>query len=296
MQIIDKSVYTFSKNNPPFSRAVPGEVLLFKTMDCYSGQIKSEQQPVEDLDLNRANPAAGPVFIEGAEPGDVLVVDILDIQVDKFGLARATPSTGPLGDQSETRTRAIEVVDGVASFNDVKWLVKPMIGVIGTAPDGEDVACGFAGDHGGNMDSKLITKGVRLYFPVRVPGALLQMGDLHASMGDGEVCGTGIEVAGEVLVNTRLIKNFPLNWPVTETEGHWYVNTEDDFLEGALKKAASELRRLMEPVYGWDTTDCFIYLSINGDVGINQSALPAGHPNVTLRFGIPKIPGKGPLI
>ena len=105
------------------------------------------------------------------------------------------------------------------------------------------------------MDSKVITKGARVYFPVRVAGALLQMGDLHATMGDAELCGTGIEIKGEILVKTSIIKNFELNWPVTETSDYWYVNACDHEYPTALKYASKELQRLICNEYGWDKTD-----------------------------------------
>ena len=88
MQIIDKSVYTFSKDNLPFCTARPGETLLFRSMDCFSGLITSEDQQIKGLSLSQVNPAAGPVFVEGAEPGDVLVVDVLDITVADSGVCR----------------------------------------------------------------------------------------------------------------------------------------------------------------------------------------------------------------
>lgn len=296
VKMIDKSVYAFSPDNTPVAHAAPGEVLLFKTIDCFGGQFTSEDQLVEQLDLNKANPAAGPVYIDGAGPGDTLAVDVLDIRVDNMGFACSMGGTGPLSDVSELRTRMIPVADGMAAFNDVKWCVDPMIGVIGTAPEKGAVPCGFAADHGGNMDSKIITKGATVYFPVRVPGALLQMGDLHASMGDGEISGTGIEISGEVIVRVRLIKNFELRWPVTEKQDTWHVNAMGDSYEMALKAAADEMARLMGPAYGWDVTDIFIYLSLQGDVVINQGCLPTHDPMVTLRLGVPKLREKPRLI
>lgn len=296
MQIIKDVVYNFSKENKPVAHAVSGEVLLFKTQDCFGNQISSETQLVEQIDFSCANPASGPVYIEEAEIGDVLAVDILDIQVADRGFCCSIGHCGPLSDSSELRTKLIEVKDGTATFNNVKWKINPMVGVIGTAPAEGEVVCGFAHNHGGNMDSKKITKGARVYFPVRTPGALLQLGDLHASMGDGEISGTGVEIAGEVLAKVTLIKNFTLNWPVTETKDYWYVNTTaDNFTEGQ-KEAVTEMRRLMEPVYGWDKTDIYMYFSIQGDMEINQSAVPASVDMFTLRFGIPKTPGVPPLI
>lgn len=292
MKVLDRANWTFSKNHPPQATALPGEVLMFKTQDCFAGQITSEQDLVKTLNLDHTNPTAGPVYIEGAQPGDVLAVDILDIAVDKTGFSCTFEKEGCLSHLAETRTRMFRVNDGYTSFHDVTWKIEPMIGVIGTAPAEGEISCGYSGTYGGNMDSRYIRKGSRVYLPVNVPGALLQMGDLHASMGDGESCGTGIEIGGEIIVKTELIKNFRLDWPVTETEDWWYVNSTGDSYGDSLMKGSAELARLMKPVYGWDETDIFIYLSVRGSVEINQAVYPDPHPMLTLRVGIPKVPGK----
>lgn len=293
MKIIDKSVYSFSKDNKPFLTAKPGELLTFKTMDCFGDQIKSEEQLVHEIDFSLANPAAGPVYIEGANVGDVLVVDILDIQVAETGFACTLEGIGPFQKYCDVTTKLFNVENGYTEFNGVKWAVEPMIGVIGTAPSGEDVPCGYPGDHGGNMDSNKIVKGVRMYFPVRVEGALFQLGDLHASMGDGELTGTGIEIAGEVLVKTSLIKKFELNWPVTETKDKWYINSSKPIYDDAVVAACDELVRLMEPVYKWSKSDLAIYISLQGGIEVNQSSRPANQAvDLTLRLGIPKLAGK----
>lgn len=296
LKIIDKSVYNFSKDNEPIERAKPGDILLFKTLDCFGGQISSEDQLVHELDLTKANPAAGPVYIEDAEPGDVLVVDILDITVGSKGFACSIPNSGPLHEGSEVRTKVIPIEDGYAKYNDIYWPINPMVGVIGTAPETGSVACGYADNHGGNIDSKLIKKGSRVYLPIRVKGALFQLGDLHATMGDGEICGTGIEICGEVLTKISIIKNLELNWPITETISHWYVNATGKSYDESLMIASKELCRLMKPVYNWDQTDVFIYLSLQGDVGINQGTRPMYDDMVNVRIGIPKVQGKEPLI
>ena len=299
MQVIDKTVLTFSKENAPVCNADPGEVLLFNTQDCFGGQFNSEKQLVLELDLSKANPATGPVFINGAEKGDVLAVDILDIKVKDVGFACTIPGMGPLSHKTEVRTRMFTVKEKIAYYNDIKWHIDPMIGVIGTAPAEDAVACGLSGDHGGNIDSKLITKGARVYLPVRVPGALLQMGDLHATMGDGEACGTGIEIAGEVLVRVSLIKNVPLNWPLTETTDGWYINTTSASYEDSLRLASEELARLACAAYGWDITDFAIYLSVQGDAGLNQATMPVMpgiSPMLNVRVGIPKLADKPRLI
>ena len=296
MKIIDKSVYTFSKDNAPIQRAEVGEELLFCSMDCFSGNVKSEDFKPRDLDLSAVNPAAGPVYMEGAMPGDVLRVDILDIETGTSGVSGTVKGLGPLSENIETRMRIMDIVDGYVHFKDAVWPADPMVGVIGTAPAEGSIACGHAGMHGGNMDSNLIKKGARVYFPVRVEGALLQMGDVHATMGNGEISGTGVETAGKIKVNTALIKNFELNWPVTETEGWWYVNVTAKEYEEALILAGNEMCRLMKSVYGWDETDIFIYLSVQGSVEINQGIKPDSSDMFNLRLGIPKNPGKAALI
>lgn len=297
MKIIDQSVYKFSKDNKPFTDADPGELLLFKTMDCFSNRLKTEDDLITDLaySYDVANPAAGPVYINGAQPGDVLAVDILDVQVAEQGVISTSEGCGPLCGDMEIRTRVVKIKDNIAEFNGVKFPIDPMIGVIGTAPAGEDVIDGYPGSHGGNMDSKIIKKGARVYFPVRVEGALFQLGDVHATMGDAELCGTGIEIPAEVLVKVSLVKNFELNWPVTETATHWYVNACAHEFPEALRYASEELQRLLMNVTGWDKTDTYMYMSVQSDVAINQACVPC-EVAMILRFGTPKLPQFKPLI
>lgn len=290
MQVIDSQVYKFSKDNAPCYTAQPGEVMLFKTLDCFSNKIVDESITMKDLDFsyNITNPAAGPVFIEGAEPGDVLVVDILDLEVADEGTIGTDDHCGPLFEGTGYRTKKIKIEDGYAHFNEVKFPIKPMIGVIGTAPSGEDVIDGYVGAHGGNMDNKLIGKGARLYFPVRVPGALLQMGDVHAAMGDAELCGTGIEIPAQITVKTSLIKGFELNWPVLETADKWYVNASAQEFDEALMVGSKEMQRLLMNVTGWDAEEVYMYMSVQSDVEVSQGCEPC-EVDVSLRIGTPKL-------
>ena len=287
-------VYTFSKENAPQAQAKPGDVLRFATLDCFSGAICSETDLTLNFDYSRANPATGPVFIEGAEPGDVLVVDILNITIGTQGVVTTLPGVGPLHDRMEMRTKVLQVENGQALFNDMLVDMRPMVGVIGVAPAGEAVSCGFPGDHGGNLDCKLMREGARLHLPVRVAGGLFQLGDLHAVMGDGELCGTGLEVAGEVTVRFGLIKNRPLDLPVLETEDGWHVISADLEYTNALVAASRQMQELLSAAYGWDATDVYFYLSLEGDVAVNQGCQPCPVPMV-LRLSVPKRTGK-PLL
>lgn len=296
MQELTQYTYVFSKNGEPIAHAKSGEVVKFVTRDCNNGQIQNEHQFADNINWNQTNPATGPLYIDGAEPGDVLAVDILNIDVDDHGVACTIPGLGPLWPSCELRTRRIEIRDGYALFKDVKWPIDPMIGVIGTAPDGEDVSTGFVFNGGGNMDSRMITKGVTVWLPVRVPGALLAMGDIHATMGDGEVIGNGLEIAGEIVVRVRLVKNFTLNWPVTETRDAWFVNTRGATCDEAIEAGYKEMQRLISQAYAWDMTDTAIYMSLQGYLESNQACLTPDEGGNTFRVGTPKVATKPRLI
>ena len=289
-------VYHFSKDNKPVETVKIGDVASFKTLDCFSNQVRSEDQLITSIDFNKVNPATGPVFLEGANKGDVLVADILDIRIEDEGFISTLPDTGPLFEKTkELRTKKIPVVNGEIVFNDVRFPAKPMVGVIGVAPEEGEVACGFPGAHGGNMDCKKIAKGTKVYFPVNVEGGLFQLGDLHASMGDGEICGAGVEIPGEVDVKFDLIKDVKLDWPVIETEDMWYAIASDDSFEIALKYATYQINDLVSKAYGWDATDTYLYMSAIGSFEICQGCKPSSFPAV-VRFGVPKIAEKPRLI
>ena len=119
-------------------------------------------------------------------------------------------------------------------------------------------------------------EGSKVFFPVNVPGALLQLGDLHATMGDGEICGTGIEIAGEVAVRIHLIKDFPIERPILEAGEEWYtIASAKDYTE-ALSLVTEDMQKLIVDAYGWDATDAYLYMSIQGNVEVCQGAGPLG--------------------
>ena len=297
MQTIKERIYEFRPDQKPVATAKDGEVLLFVTEDCYDGQIKSEKDIIGEIDWHHTNPATGPVYIEGAEVGDVLAVELLDIRVADQGTMCMISECGPFWQKSEERTHIFRIENDTVYWDatGMNWPLDPMVGVIGTAPDEGGISTGFVGDHGGNMDSRIIKKGATVYLPVRTKGALLAMGDLHATMGDGEVTGNGIEIAGEVLCRVRVVKNFELNWPVTETKDAYFVNTCGGTCDDAIEKGYLEMHRLLMERYGLDYTDAGLYMSIQGYLSSNQACLVDEAGGNTFRVGTPKVVGK-PLI
>jgi len=225
IEISDKHYsYVFSKSNKPVATCKSGEIVKFYTRDCYNGQIVNETQIHDELDTNNCNPATGPLFVEGAQINDALKVTILDIEVADKGVMVNYPDCGTDLPNNKPRTKIFEIKENKTKFNDIEIDLIPMVGVIGTPKENVDTPTGHVFENGGNMDSRLNKKGSIIYLPVSVDGGLLSMGDLHASMGDGEMVGTGIEVAGAVTVKVEVVKNLQLEWPITDVEGYWFIN------------------------------------------------------------------------
>lgn len=192
----DSSIYAMCAANEPAARVNSGDVIEFDTLDCFAGQLSRPEDKLDAVDWTHINPATGPVYIEGAEVGDTLKVTIEDIRFGPVGVMAAGGGMGEMAKAlAEMRHTLMPIENGCITFSDkVKLPLRPMIGVIGVAPaNGEAIPCGSPGFHGGNMDNTMVTIGSTIYFPVFAPGALLAMGDLHAAMGDGEICGTGVE-------------------------------------------------------------------------------------------------------
>ena len=285
-------IWSFGPSLEPVLEIDPGEAVTFETNDCFTGQIRSENDLVTEIDLERINGATGPVAVRGAEPGDSLVAEILDVRPIDWGVAALIPGFGQLIDRVQAPlTRMFEVVDGEIRMNDrVRFPARPMVGVVGVATDGDTLSNGFAGRHGGNLDDHLHGKGARIYFPVRQSGAMFAVGDMHASMGDGEVCFTGVEIAGEVDVRFHVLKGKQASWPVTELADRWVPHaTAPEFAE-ALSLCADEAARLLVDEWEFTIEDAFVFLSVACDAGVAQACKPApGGFGAIARFSIPKI-------
>src|SRR5579871_939902 len=288
----EQVIWEFGADLRPVLEVDPGDVVTFETNDCFSGQIQSEDDLVTDIDLERINSATGPVAVREAMPGDSLIAEILDVRPISWGVATLIPGFGQLIDQVQAPlTRRFEVVDGEIRMNDrVRFPARPMVGVVGVATDGETLSNGLAGRHGGNLDDHLHGPGARIFFPVRQPGGMFAVGDMHASMGDGEICFTGVEIAGEVDVRFDLLKDRQATWPVTELRDRWVPHATADSYEEALVLVSEEASRLLVDQWGFTIEDAFIFLSVACDAGVAQACKPApGGFGTIARFSIPKI-------
>ena len=272
----DHITYSLDKSHPPALTIDPGETVVLETHDARTGTIRSDTDLCDTPHPIGANPATGPIFVNGAEPGDTLAVEILDIALADRCYVASKTNIGLLAHLSkQAATRVMPIRDGLIHFSDtIRLPIRPMIGVIGVAPAGEGIATGNVGVHGGNMDNRYITSGATVYLPVFVVGALLGIGDLHAAMGDGEITMVGVEVAAKVTVRISLLKNRPCPRPWLENAGEWITTGDDNDPGHACRIAAEEMTNLLQAKLGVSFAEAYMLMSAWGDVQICQMCEP----------------------
>jgi amidase len=273
----DQLTYEFSATSTPVATVSPGDRFVVETHDTSTGRIHRIEDVSEFVrirDPRKVNPAAGPVFIEGAVPGDDLIVEILDIRLQPYGFVRVLAGAGVLQKEIESDGVLMARIDGehVVLGERMRLPLRPMVGVIGTAPADGVIYTAAPGAQGSNIDVNAVTVGARIHLPVHVPGALLAIGDVHASMGDGEVSGTGVEIAGEVTVRVDLVPGAAPARPWIETAADWITTGSGPTLEDAVEMAVEELAQLLMTRFGLSRTEAFLLVSARGDVRIGQCA------------------------
>jgi amidase len=195
--------------------------------------------------------------------------------VARRGVMAVSGDFGVLRDRFEGMSfQMVPIEAGLALVAGANVPVRPMIGVIGVAPAGAPVPCGSPGSHGGNMDTRLIGEGATLYLPVFAPGALLAAGDLHAAMGDGEICGTGVEVAGSVRLRVDLRRDLELANPVVETSEVVATIASAVTLDEAAELATSDMADLLMRRLGLSAQDATTLMSAAGQLQVSQVVDP----------------------
>ncbi|AMB98609.1 acetamidase [Aerococcus urinaehominis] len=284
----DQFVFAMDKNNPPAAQAKSGDQVVFDLMDCFSDTVKSEADTISEIDFNKINPATGPLYVEEAEVGDVLKVTIEDIKLDPQGAVMSAPGLNKYFSNNITKEQTvicpIDDAAGTFEFQGVTLPLNKHIGVIGTAPAGEAVTTGTPRMHGGNMDNTKIAPGSILYLPVNTPGALLAMGDMHASMGDGEVWGSGVEVGGQVTVTVEVLKDSHMPTPFVETADAYYAFGAADNMEEAVTLASDNLHQFIMDEAGLDFNQAGMLMTIKANLAPCQIV----NPDASFRFGIAK--------
>jgi amidase len=253
---------TVSGTHPPALRIKPGDRVVTKTIDAAGTDW--DGNPV----ANGPNPQTGPFFIEGAEPGDTLLVTIDKIEPNRasaYSGSLLAPYTIDPADLAERTDRAarrvtwtIDKARGVARLDatdvhaGLELPLKPMLGCVGVAPARKEaISTATPGACGGNMDYAGLVAGVTVMLPVSEPGALLFIGDGHARQGEGEVAGTGLETSMDVEMTVNLQKKKTIGWPRVETDTHIMVLGSARPLLESFQHATSEMLRWLRADYGF---------------------------------------------
>jgi amidase len=280
------STYTFSPDHPPAIEVEPGTTILFETLDALNEQIRSEDDSATTIDLEHVNAATGPVYVKGAKPGDTLMAEILDIQPAEVGTALIIPGFGYLQESLPgPYTKVLhQEKNGTYRFGkSIQINPKPMIGTIGVAPL-KPITTLSSGIHGGNLDTTDIRQGSKVFLPVLVEGGLFGVGDVHARMGNGEVCGTGIECSAQVTIRLDLLRKYTISRPRIETDEEWMCVASAEGLERAIKLALQDMVDWLQKDHLLSAEEAYVLISLAGDVRIGQVV----DPMVTVRVALPK--------
>lgn len=304
--------YEFDYRHAPKLRVKQGELFVVETEDASSGLIRSadvapliDHFPTRKFEPPKANPVGGPIFVEGAEKGDLLEVTIEQIIVDEQGYTSFRPGAGPLGDSyrwQALRGPFVHIIkhlpgpsgttrDGKGVFNDkIIWDLKPFIGTIGVAPEREvETSAVGQGPWGGNLDVRDMKEGTKCYLNCYHDGALLYIGDVHGSQGDTEFYGTADETRAEVTLSCRVIKQKRI--PFLRLEKADSIVSLYSFrpLEDAVESAIVNLMEWMVTEYGVPEREAYMHMCVNPDFRVNvYQMVRLGRLQYTVGAEIPK--------
>jgi len=305
--------YLFSHDLTPEITVEPREEFTIETEDALSGRIRTKDDlPTPALmgDLwerkpRLSNPLSGPVFVKGAERGDVLVVRVIDVIPAEQGFTCFAPRMGPLGDSvnwTECRGPYTHIIkhipgpsgttsDGKGIFSPkIIWDLKPFIGSIGVAPDVEiETSAVGQGPWGGNMDCRDVCKGSRVYLPVYHKGGLLFVGDVHATQADSEFYGVADETRAEVTLSCDVIKNKTIPWVRIEKANSIIQLNSYRPLEHAITQAFLWLMDWLVTEHKVEKKEAYMHMSVNPDVRINvYQMVPLDRIQYTVGVEFPK--------
>ena len=282
----DRYSYVFSPYTEPIASVRPGETVTIATEDAFESRITSpDDLPSQVLNFPFLNPQTGPIYVEGAEPGDTLVVEILDIELTRDWVASAhIPFFGGLTGTADTALLAAPLPEKVFIYplrdghvelpRGIRVPIHPFLGTMATAPQIEAIAALVPGDFGGNMDVPDTCVGNTVRLPVRVPGALFYTGDAHAAQGDGELCGVACEVTAKVTLRFGLEQGKTIAWPRIESPTELMAVGSTRPLEDAARIAWVELIGWLVADYGFDRWEAYQLLTHAGRMRVGNMVDP----------------------
>jgi len=283
----ERQAVMFDRHAQPVAWVKPGEIVAVRTLDWCYGRVTADPSTYRRATERPRCPCFGPIYIEGAEPGNTLSVEILDIAVQSPGKMVLRPEVGPLGGHlAEMRVVEVPIEDDIARLpGGYAAPVRPMVGVIGVAPAGEPAPTLDGGPYGGNLDTREIGAGATVLLPVAVPGALLGVGDAHASMGDGELSGSGVEVAAEVTMRAHAMPG-SIPAPRVITPDWLIALATAPALEAAIQGACDNMMDWLCRGKGQPVEYAAMLLGVHGECRISQCVNATGS---TAKIMLPRV-------
>ena len=268
MQKVSKNhvVRTFDATHPPAARVRPGDVFVMETNDRFRDWHDAKAWPMEQLTV-----MTGPVFVEGVQPGQVLMVDILDVRPTQgFGYVVAIPGFGMFKDKVEFRKKIVPIEGNQVRYNDTITLpFAPMVGKLGVAPAQGSLPSSASGAFGGELSNTQVGPGSTVYLPVFAEGGLLTIEDVHARMGDGEAAASAVEMAAEVTMRCGVASELKLSHPLVVTRDEVLALGEGETLEVAAQMALDGMANLLMERTKVDLTEAAMLVSIAADMRIS---------------------------
>jgi amidase len=280
--------YVFNPYREPVARVKPGQRIVIHTEDAFESRIKNaEDLPSRALATAKfLNPQTGPIYVEGAEPGDTLAVQMENIEPNRdYAVSCYVPYFGGLTSTHLTRTLQEALPEKVYVWNlheddgsryllneeiGVRLPWEPFVGTIAVAPDLEAISALSPGPFGGNMDVPDVRPGNKVYLPVWNEGALFYTGDCHARQGQGELCGVALEITSRVTVSFEIIKGGSIEWPRIESEDRLMIVGSARPMEDAARIAYTELIGWLADEHGFSRLDAYQLLTQAGGLYVGN--------------------------
>jgi acetamidase/formamidase len=254
----------------PVLRIGDGDTVVTTTVDAFGKDAS------DTVVTPRGNPQTGPFYVAGAEPGDTLVVQLDRILPNRVigycgsvvapnvvepSYVRELPEREPAEWRVDNKSGTATLIKPETKLGNLVIPLAPMLGCFGVAPPGgQAISTATSAEHGGNMDYRGFVTGVTVYFPVFVPGALLYVGDGHATQGDGEIVGGGIEISMEVQFTVQVVKGKPIRWPRGENAEYIFAVGNARPLDQAVQHATTEMLRWLSEDYALDARGASLLL------------------------------------
>jgi acetamidase/formamidase len=288
----EKTHNKFSSTIPPVLTVSNGSIIEAFTQEATGGQlnINSTIEDIKKVDMDKVHTLTGPIYVEGAEVGDVLAVELLDLEPGDWGWTLMEPEFGFLAGEHESelfKTYELDKKNNLVHFSEnVSIPLHPFPGVMGVAPNTEEMLTTFPPRaNGGNMDDPHLVKGVMAYFPIFVKGALFSIGDTHAVQGLGEVVGTAVECDMRVRFRLLVIKNRSISEPQYESEEYYATTGFATTIDEAAKKATRYMIKHIVETYHMSWDEAYMLCSLVGDLKIAEVV---DEPNMLVTMHIPK--------